>query len=166
MSQTERTPHRVIAARVKELRKKRGWSGAHLAEELARAGVAWDRSIVANFENGRRATVSVEEMLALAYVFSVAPVHLMVPIDGEDEPYEVVPGVARSRATIRAWIRGLEEPFGDPRIYASEAPEVEKQPDMHGRISAVQARAQIIEAAKAAGYEDPVRLFLSGGQGS
>lgn len=156
MAQAEATtPHRAIADRVRELRKKRGWSAAHLAAELAKAGIPWDRSIVAKFENGQRASLSVEELLALAYVLSVAPVHLMVPIADDDEPYEVVPGVARRRETIRAWIRGLEEPFGDPRIYAAEAPEHEKRPDAHGRIAHVQAVAQMREAAEKLGIGDP-----------
>jgi transcriptional regulator with XRE-family HTH domain len=129
MTQEPLSPHRVIAERMKELRSKRGWSAAHLATEMTKAGVAWDRSIVANLELGRRATVSVEELFALAYVLSVAPVHLVVPpLDRDaDEPrVNVVPTVALDPGRAREWIRG-ELPLGDPRVYFAEVPPEEVQ---------------------------------------
>jgi hypothetical protein len=97
---------------------------------MAGVGVPWDRSVVANLENGRRSGVSVQEWLALAYVLSVQPVHLLVPIDAtEDTPYQLVPKGRPSNALpVRAWIRG-QTIIGavDPRRYFSEVPEVEWQ---------------------------------------
>lgn len=122
------TPHRVIAARVRELRRKRGWSAAHLAAEMARVGVGWDRSIVANLESGRRAAVSVEELFALAATLSVAPIHLCVPTveEVEELTYRVAPGERPiSPSYARAWIRGIT-PIGDPRIYFAEVPAAER----------------------------------------
>jgi len=114
-SQTE-TPHRAIAARVRKLRTDRGWSGRRLGEALSGVGVPWDRSIVANFENGRRPSVSVEEWLALAYVLDVAPMHLLVPPhDGylhvlpqapTDEPASS--DAVIETASARAWISGSQ----------------------------------------------------------
>ncbi|MFG1839105.1 helix-turn-helix domain-containing protein [Micromonospora sp. NPDC049175] len=134
------TPHRVIAERMKELRKKRGWSAAHLAQEMKKAGIPWDRSIVASLELGRRATVTVEELLALSFVLSVAPVHLLVPPVGVDDktPYQVVPngpgspdpvlgGSAPYPAVVRAWVRG-QLPMGDMRSYFEEVPPSELAP--------------------------------------
>lgn len=123
------TPHRAIAGRVKQLRKGRGWSAQRLAEEMAKVGIPWDRSIVANLENGRRAGVSVEELFALAYVLSVAPVHLVVPPLGVDDPtpYRVVPvGPETEPAHARLWIRG-KSVVGDvdPKRYFSEVPDSE-----------------------------------------
>lgn len=142
-------PHDVIASRVRELRQKRGWSAKHLADELQKVGLAWDRSIVANFEHRRRETVSVEELLALAYVFSVAPLNLMVPIVADDhddaQAYEPVPNVWVPLSEVRDWVRGYVEPFGDPRISASERPEHEKGPDRHGMIKLVEADARMAE---------------------
>jgi transcriptional regulator with XRE-family HTH domain len=124
-------PHRAIAGRVRALRTQHGWSAQRLAEELASVGIAWDRSIVANFENGRRAGVSVEEFLALAYVLSVAPVHLLVPTDAVDmTPYRITPeGDPRRVEWVRAWIRG-QAPLGvvDPRRYFAEVPTSEWKP--------------------------------------
>ncbi|MFI7607664.1 helix-turn-helix domain-containing protein [Micromonospora sp. NPDC049366] len=112
MTQTSATPHRVIADRVRELRKGRGWSAQRLAEELARVGTPWDRSVVANLENGRRASVSVEELFALAYVLDVAPVNLMVPTEQDPPPYAPTPGLAISAEDAREWIRG-RKPVGE-----------------------------------------------------
>ena len=68
-------PTRTVAARVQELRRKRGWSAEALAEECADLGMpALNRSVIANIESGRRTYVSVEELLTLAYALDVAPV--------------------------------------------------------------------------------------------
>lgn len=125
------TPHRVIAERMKDLRKKRGWSAAHLASEMKKAGIPWDRSIVASFELGRRASVTVEEFLALAYVLSVAPVHLLVPpVNADDEtPYQLAPDAPPIAAPhARNWIRGLNPAGTDQRVYFDEVPDTEWTP--------------------------------------
>ncbi|WP_420035078.1 helix-turn-helix domain-containing protein [Streptomyces sp. cg28] len=97
----------VLRARVKELRGRNGWSGADLGERLAELGVPWNRSVVANFESGRRPAVSVVEWLALAQVLNVAPVHLLVAPDASDgEPYRVTPDLVAPAQDVRAWIRG------------------------------------------------------------
>jgi hypothetical protein len=98
---------------------------------MTAAGVKWDRSIVTNLELGRRAGVSVEELFALAYVLSVAPVHLLVPIDAEEvTPYRVTPvGNPFGAWFVRAWVRG-QTPIGhvDARRYFAEVPEREWEP--------------------------------------
>ncbi|MEV1331498.1 helix-turn-helix domain-containing protein [Micromonospora costi] len=115
MTQTSATPHRVIADRVRDLRKGRGWSAQRLADELTRAGTPWDRSVVANFENGRRASLSVEELFALAYVLDVAPVNLAIPTDRESPPYAPVPDLVISADDAREWIRG-RKPIGEQDV--------------------------------------------------
>ncbi|WP_161801637.1 helix-turn-helix domain-containing protein [Micromonospora sp. RV43] len=144
------TPHQTIAARVKQLRKGRGWSAQHLADQMAAEGIAWDRSIVANLENGRRASVSVEEFLVLAFVLDVAPVHLLVPVDAEETtPYRVVPErLPAGSWFVRAWFRG-RTPIGgvDPKRYFAEVPDIEWEPP------ASQWTPENIEAASAATTE-------------
>lgn len=118
-------PTDVVASRVREVRKKRGWSAQRLAEELGRAGLKWDRSIVANLESGRRANVSVEELLTLAYVLDVAPVHLLVPLDGG--AYSVTPSwVVLNGSVVREWIRGNSPlPSSNAKNYFGEVPDDE-----------------------------------------
>lgn len=132
MTQTPPTrldPTRVVAARVKALRSKRGWSAQRLADELTKVGIPWDRSIVANFENHRRQTVGVEELLGLAYVLDVAPIHLLVPPADDQVFYGVTPEMAIPLREARAWIRGREPAIGqDPRSYFAEVPDQDADP--------------------------------------
>lgn len=119
---------------MKSLRQQRGLSAKQLAEEMTKAGIPWDRSVVANFESGRRSYVTVEEMLMLAYVLEVAPVHLMVSPwrhSGdrlEDRDVKLLPlarGGLISHTMARAWIRGQYPAGADERRYFSEVPESE-----------------------------------------
>lgn len=119
-------PTSVIAARVRSLRQRHGWSADQLAERMTAAGVPWSRIIVTKLETGRRPSVSVEEMLALALVLGVAPVHLVVPTTGDEaDPYEVAPGRPVAAWEAREWIRGrmpLQQLGQDARVYFSEVP--------------------------------------------
>ena len=103
------TPTRTVALRVRELREKRRLTAAQLAEQMTQVGVAWDRGVVTKLETGRRENVSVAELLALAYVLKVAPVHLLVPLDDE-QPYRVTPTVTAPAPVVRGWVRGYPAP--------------------------------------------------------
>jgi transcriptional regulator with XRE-family HTH domain len=116
----------VVRARVKELRGRNGWSGAELGERLSALGVPWNRSVVANFESGRRPAVSVQELLALALVLDVAPINLLVPL--YSEPYRVTPEGTdpQNSVDVWSWLRG-EQPLpgasaAGTRLYFAEAP--------------------------------------------
>lgn len=126
-------PTQEVARRVKELRGKRRLTGAQLAERMTEAGIRCDRSIVANLEGGRRHTVSVAELLALALVLNVAPVHLLVDPDDGEAGYQVTPAVTAGRASVRAWIRGNDpiDPDADLREFRSEVPKDEFYLDKH-----------------------------------
>jgi len=109
MTQSDDTsirPVEVVAHRVREVRGRRSLSGAQLAAKLREVGVEWDRNVVANLENGRRASVDVAELLALAYVLDVAPIHLLVPTDDE-RAYQVTPTTALDVDEVRDWVRGF-----------------------------------------------------------
>jgi transcriptional regulator with XRE-family HTH domain len=115
----------VIAERVRQLREARGLTAARLAERMTEEGVKWDRSVVANLENGRRASVTVEELFALAYVLEVAPVHLVIPLDA-DGWIHITPELSTTNEQARAWIRGTVALLGvDERKFYSEVPEGE-----------------------------------------
>jgi transcriptional regulator with XRE-family HTH domain len=143
MSHSQSAITRTVALRVRAARQRRGWSAERLAEEVTRAGVRWDRYAVTNLERGRRQNITVEELLALAYVLSVAPVHLLVPTDDGQADFIVAPAVDPVPADdVRAWIRGSAPlPGQDPRVYFSEVPAVEFQ-DMQMTREAERNRAQ------------------------
>ncbi|WP_052479814.1 helix-turn-helix domain-containing protein [Streptomyces sp. NBRC 110035] len=101
-------PTAVIAGRVRELRRRRGWTAADLGARLTEHGLPWNRTTVVKLENGRRENVSVTELLVLAEALGTAPVNLLVPPD--NEPYQVTPDRTEDADTVRAWVRG-EQPL-------------------------------------------------------
>lgn len=152
MEHTEEIPGPVdtISARVKELRRRKGLTAAELGERLTRQGVAWDRSIVANLENGRRRSVTVTELLALALVLDVSPLHLLVPLDEGD--YRVTPELAQPTDRVREWIRGGGGlPGTDMRIYGTETPRAE----FEAAMAAARARSERFREAGADVREVP-----------
>ena len=130
----------TVAKRVQEVRKKRGLTVKQLAGRCSELGAPeLTASALYNLESGRRdgaghrrRPVTVDELLALAYVLSVAPIHLLVPVAGDDpttEPYELPLSFTTSTGRARMWIRG-DEPIGQvaARDFFSEIPESEWVP--------------------------------------
>lgn len=105
-------------------------TAADLAERLTELGVKWNRSIVANFEGGRRPTVSVVEWLALAQVLNVAPLHLLVPTDVPGAtPYRIAPNREAHVTEVRDWIRGIAPLFSEnQQRWFQESPREEASP--------------------------------------
>lgn len=106
-------PVSVLAAQVRRLRDARGWSAQRLADELAAVGAPLDRSVIANLENGRRASVDIQELFALALALEVTPLDLLVPPEiSDDAPYAVTPERTEPAGRVRAWLGGkwLTEP--------------------------------------------------------
>jgi transcriptional regulator with XRE-family HTH domain len=106
-----------------------------VAERLAEVGVSWQRSTLAKLENGNRENVTVGELLALAYVLGVAPVHLLIDPNSEDL-YAVTPSCSESSADVRSWVRGFRPLEGmDARLFWAEVPPAEfgVQEDAPGR---------------------------------
>ncbi len=122
-------PLDTVRERVRALRRGR-YTADQLAEQLQAVGLKWDRNVIASFETGRRKTLSVEELLALAYVLDVAPIHLLVAPD-DARWYRYVPNYAAAPDRVRAWIRGehwMMRRGGDERRYYTEVPDDEWVP--------------------------------------
>lgn len=155
-------PSEVVAARVKEARKRRGWNATQLAQRCAEIGAPeLTAQAIANIENGRRdATgrrrrhVTVDEVLALAIALDVAPVHLMVPL--EEGAYWVTPRGMTKIGLVRHWIRGTEPfPSGDRRVFFSEVPEQEWEPPPPLSAEDIEAWREFAAAAERAGLTSP-----------
>ncbi|PZS31515.1 MAG: hypothetical protein DLM59_09800 [Pseudonocardiales bacterium] len=108
-----RTPTQVLGQRVRMYRDAHGWSVLDLAERCTAAGVPLDHTVIADLEGDRRAEVSVQELLTLAYVLSVPPVLLFVPV-GSDYHVEVTPGVLVAPDAAVRWVSGEAMMAGDP----------------------------------------------------
>lgn len=129
-----------VSHRIKELRKKRGWSAAKLAEACKDVGAPeLNRPVIANIESRRRKTVTLEEVFTLALVLDVAPIHLFMPVDEVEnhDLYEVAPDSVWPLKKAREWARGhafLDSQ--DPRTYFSEVPREDFQapPPSTGQI--------------------------------
>jgi hypothetical protein len=114
---------------------------------MTAVGVPWDRSIVANLENGRRKTVSVVELLALAYVLEVLPVHLLVPVE-PDARYRPVPTRNDPADEVRDWLLARGKLAGmDVRVMFNDAPasEVELLTDALRKAEVIVPRSKVIE---------------------
>lgn len=97
---------------------------------MGKIGFKWDRYTAGNLERGRRQSVTVEELLGLAYVLDVAPVHLVAPL-ASDELMRFLPEQVATSAVVREWLRGriwMPHPGGNEKTYFTEVPDEEWTP--------------------------------------
>jgi transcriptional regulator with XRE-family HTH domain len=165
----------IAAARLREVRKRRGWQVADLAARCAALGAGHlTENTIENIESGRRSdgrrrrALTVDELLALAAALSVAPVHLLVPpypsplwggdgdsrspddpnVPNDNEPYVVTPDVDVPCWQARQFIRGHHPlPGMDAWDFYGEAPP-------HERPSGEQIQ-QLVDAA-------PLQRWMTG----
>jgi transcriptional regulator with XRE-family HTH domain len=83
-----------VAQRVQELRKRRGWSVARLADECAKVGAPQlTANVLTNLlsRQQRRRDLTVEEVGALAAVFDMVPARLLPEVwDPIDDPARLI----------------------------------------------------------------------------
>ncbi|MGW0626052.1 helix-turn-helix domain-containing protein [Streptomyces sp. NPDC002758] len=96
---------RSIADEVKRYRRMRGMSAQQLSDACAELGHPIARSVIANFESGRRPTISVAEVLVFARALGVPPVLLLYPL-GRVEDVEVLPGNVQRTSAAVDWFTG------------------------------------------------------------
>jgi transcriptional regulator with XRE-family HTH domain len=106
-------PSDVVAARVKQVRKRRDLTVAELAARCAELGAPQLTAQALYKLEGQRESasrrprpVTVDELLALALALDAPPLYLLVPPDGPDEPYPVTATVSDSRRRVAVWIKG------------------------------------------------------------
>jgi len=95
-------------------REAHAWSVDDLAERCTAAGVPLDGSVIASLEDDVQAPVSVQVLLTLAYVLSVPPVLLFLPV-GEDYEIEITPGVSIPPDAAVRWVCGEAMMAGDTK---------------------------------------------------
>lgn len=104
---------RVIADEIRRYRGERKMSVQQLSDALARRGVTIQRPVLSNLENGRRPTISVTELHALAAALGVSPLLLEYPL-GRIEALEVLPGVEATPWEALQWALGNQPLPGCP----------------------------------------------------
>lgn len=114
---------------MRELRGK--MTAEQLADRMREVGVPFDKNVVANLETGRRRFVTVQELLALAYVLNVSPGALLVaPGANNFEPYQFTPEVSATTAAVRQMLDGRWPLEGmDPWVYFREVPPGDRIPE-------------------------------------
>jgi transcriptional regulator with XRE-family HTH domain len=149
----------LIMGAVRQLRTAKGWSAERLAAEMTKVGCPWRTDVVVNLEHGRRKSLRVHELVALAWVLNAdSPADLIVPEDPKNPLYPVTPSVLLTRESVRAWFRGetgpLRESLTEPRegepddlaaVIDHMPPEVREQILMLARsATAGTARIQVV----------------------
>lgn len=153
------TPSSVVAQRLKEARRRRGWTAKQLADQCAKAGATYlTAAVLANIESGRpdlngkrRRDITVDELLLMAFVLDVAPIYLMgLPASTAGaSAVEVTPNrsVGDPDELLR-WLRGDQAlPGTDARLYYSVALERMPAPDTEQTL-AEYARSVLQDRAK------------------
>jgi transcriptional regulator with XRE-family HTH domain len=98
-----------VARRVRRYRLKRGLSVQKLADICAEEyGLPIKRTVLANFEAGRRPALSVAELLILARILQVPPVLLLFPV-GQETGSDVLPGTSVDTWSAAKWFTGETE---------------------------------------------------------
>lgn len=112
-----------VAAEVRRHRMRREMSAQQLSDACVKLGLPLSRSALANFESGRRPTVSVAEVITLGKALGVPPIELVFPV-GQSELSEVLPGQEMGTWQALRWFAG-EDSFAtrfpdDGKWYASD----------------------------------------------
>lgn len=135
----------VVAARIKELRKGRGWTAQQLANRCEEVGAAQvSPAVIANIETGRlrdgqrTRMLTVEELLLFALALDVPPLALLLPDAALEVTSDVVLGDPLHAAM---WISGSLPAKGLPSGGFSKAAS-----ELRGYFAADEA----IRAAKSA----------------
>lgn len=96
---------RTMATEVRRFRQVRGMSAQQLADRCTELGMPIARSVLANFESGRRPTLSVAELLVIAQALRVPPAALVFPV-GYQQRVEALPGRKIDTFQATQWFGG------------------------------------------------------------
>lgn len=126
MSSKAESARFVLARQLPEIRARVGLGSAQeLADRVKRLGGRLDRAAISKIESRTR-NVSLDEALLLALALNVAPVHLFLPRDDEEEVTVAGGSPSIRAADARAWLRGVEPLSSvDDRTFRTEVPSSE-----------------------------------------
>ncbi|MFJ2708870.1 helix-turn-helix domain-containing protein [Streptomyces sp. NPDC087428] len=108
----------VVAGEVRRYREMRGLSAQQLADACAKQGMPIQRSVIANFENGRRTSIGVAELLMFAAVLEVPPVVLLFPV-GYETSTEYLPNESADPYMAAMWASGENAPVDHEDNYSA-----------------------------------------------
>lgn len=94
--------HRRIAGAIEEARHLRNMSVQQLSDQTAQLGYPISRSVLTNYENGRKQSLDIAELLVLARVLEVPPLALLFP-PPSSASVEVLPDVTATTLEAVSW---------------------------------------------------------------
>lgn len=100
-------PSDYVRLRLRDARKKKGWSQRELAEAMAQAGWPIDRTTIARIESDtvRAKNLTLNEAVAFAAVLGISPLFLIAPWDNKAR-VSIAPKITSSAQDFRMWMRG------------------------------------------------------------
>jgi len=115
-------PNAVFRRRMQQVREQHPMTRRQLAARLAEIGFAMDRTTITKTEQGRRKTVPLDDVFAIAYALDVSPAFLLLPY--AKEHVAVAPNVGpEDSVRLELWLRGDEPlPGQDRRRFLRELP--------------------------------------------
>jgi transcriptional regulator with XRE-family HTH domain len=103
----------VLARRVRDLREASGMTQTELGRRMTALGQKWGRTTVAKLETGNRESVTPDEWWALALVFDVPPLLLLVdPVAGT--PVRIAEGIEVDPWSALLWSSGQKSLTDSP----------------------------------------------------
>ncbi|WP_084125376.1 helix-turn-helix domain-containing protein [Demequina sp. NBRC 110054] len=145
---------RRVGRNVAAARERRGMSARELAERTRALGFEVPRNSIANLESGRKGSVSIAEVAALAGALEVAPLVLLFDPEGADA--EFLPGREAAQVVAADWFAGLQpEPRSDGPMrasdldYAGALPLYRRHREVAARLSAFARSIEIRDHAVA-----------------
>ncbi|QKV72438.1 helix-turn-helix domain-containing protein [Amycolatopsis sp. Hca4] len=104
---------RLVAERVRQLRRRRNWSAQQLADACADAGMkTLTRGTIAKIESGVRKSVSAAEVQVLAKVLGVTPNELLAPGSRQPDRRLSLSESLRPLVDVLEQVPFLQEPAG------------------------------------------------------
>lgn len=104
MGMTDTTVAATVAARVAEVRNRRGYKLRELSRRLADLGYSMDPSALMRLERGER-KVTLDDVMALALALDVSPDALAIPLD-DGRQVAVTKNVVHPAHFVRDWFTG------------------------------------------------------------
>lgn len=115
-----------VAKRMREQRLAVGLSVQRVADICTNDyGLPMKRSVLANFEGGRRPALSVAELLVIARILGITPLDLLFPV-GTEPQIEVLPGIHEETWEAAKWFTGESDVI--PGLRGAADPRAEARP--------------------------------------
>jgi transcriptional regulator with XRE-family HTH domain len=94
------------------LRQQRGWSQSEVARRMEVYGYNWHQTTVGRVENGKR-PLRLNELMLLAAMFGVSPIHLLVPNVAPDRLSDDIKAVEDARSDIVGRLEEARDQLAD-----------------------------------------------------